>query len=733
MRDGQPHPRLDADAKVRGSARYTGDLALDGVLHAAIVASTIACGHVVKVHADDVLRLPGVVAIITHEQAMQLTPAGFRLPLQDDQVRFAGEPVAVVVADSLFAARRGAAALRVDYDVAPAILELDRAVANAYAAHEAAGGVLVDSLRGDPEAAIAAAPVVLTKHYRTPAQNHHPIEPQVAVATWEDDRLTVRTASQAVFTSRRMLAQVFDLPPENVRIVSLLLGGGFGSKGRAWYPEMTLTAMVARLVGRSIRLELTRAQMFTLVGRRPEAIQDVTLASDHEGRLQAIVHHSLNETSVYEAYADPNAAISRWLYACPNVVTSHRCAPRNAPHSNPMRAPGEGTGSFALECALDELAWTLMLDPLELRRMNYAERDPHLDRPWSSKRLLECYRIAADAFGWSRRPFEIGGLRDGPLRTGWGMATAAYPVYRAAAEAAARLKPDGRIEIRCGTQDLGTGTLTVLAQLGANILDVPLSQTDVALGDTLLPQGPSSGGAIATASFTPAVETAAWTLRDKLLHFAVNDPSGPFFGLEANDLDVTDGAIRHVGGNRTESLVSLAQRCGPSGIEAMATSAPDADITTSAFSHGAVFAEVSVDPELGEVRVRRLTAAYAAGCILNPMLARSQYLGGLVCGIGMALHEETCMDSSLGRIPGDNLCDYLVPVHADMPRFDIHFVEEADPWLPGGIKGIGMIGAVGVAAAIANAVFHATGRRFYDLPIRLEHVTKSSRSSQGRA
>jgi xanthine dehydrogenase YagR molybdenum-binding subunit len=726
VRDGSPHPRLDAEAKVRGDARYAGDLAHDGVLHAAIVTSTVACGRVIDVHADAVLRLPGVVTVITHRQAMRLTSAGFRLPLQDDQVRFAGEPVAVVVAESLFAARRAAAALRVDYRVAPAILDLGEAAATAYSAREAAGGVAADSCRGDPEAAIATAPVVLTRRYRTPTQNHHPIEPHVATAAWEEDRLTLHTASQAIFASRRLLAKVFNLPRENVRIVSPLLGGGFGSKGRAWNAEMTLTAMVARLVGRPVRLELTRAQMFTLTGRRPEAVQDMTLASDREGRLQAIVHHSMNETSTYETYADPNATISRWLYACPNVATAHRCAPRNTPHSNPMRAPGEGTGSFALECALDELAWSLGLDPLELRLINYADRDPHLDRPWSSKRLLDCYRIAAEAFGWGDRPFAIGSQRDGPLRIGWGMATAAYPVYRAAAEAAVRLKPDGRIEVRCGTQDLGTGTLTVLAQLGANILSVPPSQIDVALGDTRLPEGPASGGAIATASFTPAVEAAARALREKLLNFAVADLASPLFGLEAKDLDLADGAIRHVGSNRNESLVSLALRCGPDGFEAMAAAAPDTDVAISAFSHGAIFAEVAVDPELGEVRVRRLTGAYAAGRILNPMLARSQYLGGLVCGIGMALHEETCMDPRLGRIPGDNLCDYLLPVHADMPRFDIHLVEESDPWLAGGVKGVGMIGAVGVAAAIANAVFHATGRRLYDLPIRLERVMKGA-------
>jgi xanthine dehydrogenase YagR molybdenum-binding subunit len=728
MVDEQPLPRLDAESKVRGTARYAGDLPAADALHAVIVGSPIACGRVVNVHADPVLALPGVVAVVTHRDAMKLASTGYRLPLQNDSVRFAGEPIAVVVAQELSSARRGAAALHVHCEPGPAVLSLADASAHAYSAPEAAGGVAVDSRRGNPEAAMAAAPVVLTRSYRTPSQNHHPIEPHVAIASWDGDCLTVHTASQAVFNSRRMLARAFDVAERNVRIISPLLGGGFGSKGRAWFAEMTLTAMLARQLGRPVRLELTRSQMFTLVGRRPEALQNLTLAADREGRLKAIVHHSLNETSTYEAYADPNAAISRWLYACPNVVTTHRCAPRNAPHSNPMRAPGEGTGSFALETALDELAYELKIDPLELRRINYAERDPHLDRPWSSNRLLECYRVAAQSFGWKDRPAETGRLTDGPWRIGWGMATAAYPVYRAAAQAAVRLKCDGRIEVRCGTQDLGTGTLTVLAQLGAAILGVTAQQTDVALGDTLLPQGPASGGAIATASFTPAVEAAALALRDKLLDMVVADPASPLHGLDAKALEMADGAVRQIGGGRSESLASVASRSGSSGVEAIASASPDAGTAVSAFSHGAVFVEVAVDSELGEIRVRRLTAAYAAGRILNPLLARSQYLGGLVCGIGMALCEEAGMDLRLGRIPGDNLCDYLLPVHADMPRFDLHLVEEADPFLASGVKGIGMIGAVGTAAAIANAAFHATGARVRELPLRLEHMMARPRT-----
>jgi len=723
MLDAQSHPRLDGAAKVSGKALFAGDLTCEDMLHAAIVSSTIPCGRLRAVHTEDVQRLPGVVTVITCKEAIKLAFAGYRLPLQSDLVRFAGEPVAVVVAASLYAARRGAAALKVEYEPSPPALSFEEGAKSAFQAEEAAGGVAVDSRRGDPDAAIATAAIAFTRSFRTPTQNHHPIEPHVAIASWKGDRLTVRTASQAVFAGRRMLAQVFRVPVQDVRIISPLLGGGFGTKGRAWYPEMTLAAMVARLVGRPVRLELTRAQMFTLVGRRPEARQEVTLASDANGRLQAIVHHSVNETSAYEAYADPNAAIARWLYACSNVATTHRCAPRNVPQSNPMRAPGEGTGSFALETALDELAFATKVDPLALRRLNYAEFNPHDGKPWSDNRLLECYTVAAQSFGWHAGPSETGRLREGRLRIGLGMATAAYPSYRSASEASVRLRQDGRVEVRCGTQDLGTGSLTVLAQLAASILAVPPHQVDVLIGDTLLPAGPSSGGAIATASFTPAAEAAAWSLRKKLLDQAAAHPASPLYGLEPSNLKMSDGAIRRIGGTAEEPLERLASRLGPEGMEATASVSPSADDAFSRFGHGAVFAEVAVDPELGEVRVRRLTAAYACGRILNPLLARSQYLGGLVCGIGMALHEEAHMDLRHGRIPGDNLGDYLIPVHADMPSFDIHLVQGPKSE-PGPVQGIGMIGAVGTAAAIANAVFHATGRRVRELPLTLERVMR---------
>jgi xanthine dehydrogenase YagR molybdenum-binding subunit len=440
--------------------------------------------------------------------------------------------------------------------------------------------------------------------------------------------------------------------------------------------------MVARHVGAPVKLELTRAQMFTLTGRRQETMQRLRLGATRDGQLTAIDHDTVAQTSVYGEYADPVGSVSRMLYACPNVATRHRLVRVNAPQPNPARAPGEGPGSFALETALDELAAELALDPLELRRRNFAARDQHADLPWSSNGLSECWRAGAQAFGWDER-WQLPGSRcDGREAIGWGMASACYPAYRAGSAAEVAIDRDDRFTVRCGTQDIGTGTCTVLAQLAAETLGVPLDRVAVELGDTRLPEGPASAGARATASFAPAVEAAARALRARL---AAREPARP--------------------------LVCAAE------------AAPAEPQSHSAHGFGAVFVEVRVDTQLATVRVARLTAAYAIGRIVNPLLARSQLVGGLVGGIGMALHEETVADERLGRIVNHGLADYLMPTHADMPAFDVHLIDERDPHLASGIKGsVGMIGTVGTAAAIANAVYHATGRRVRTLPIRCERL-----------
>jgi xanthine dehydrogenase YagR molybdenum-binding subunit len=485
-----------------------------------------------------------------------------------------------------------------------------------------------------------------------------------------------------------------------------------------WFPGLVLGVLAARHVGRPVALELTRGEMFTVIGRRQETIQQLRLAATPRGELTAITHDTVAQTSVFGEYADPTGTVSRMLYACPAVATSHRLVRVNAPQPNPMRAPGEGPGSFALESALDELAHELGLDPLALRLRNHADHDQHAGLAWSSNGLRTCYRVAADAFGWHARPPRIGSLHDGRRRLGWGMAAACYPVYRMASHAEVAVDPYGGVIVRCGTQDLGTGTATILAQVAADVLGVPLGQVAVEIGDTELPEGPYSGGAHVSASVTPAVERAAHMLRRELIERAVADPASPLYGLAPERVAITGGAVTSTA--RSEPLAALAVRTG--GLACAAHAAPDPQPRLSSYAHGAVFVEVSVDPELGELRVRRICAAYACGRILNPLLARSQLIGGLVFGIGMALHEAVVTDARVGRIVNANLADYAIPVHADMPRFEVALVADDDPHLAGGVKGVGMIGTVGISAAIANAVFHATGRRIRDLPIRIEQL-----------
>jgi xanthine dehydrogenase YagR molybdenum-binding subunit len=720
MIEDRPPRRYEAAQKVTGAARYEGEFRASGMLHAALVTAPMPSARMLGMDAAQARALAGCVDVLTHENAPKIPPAAFLTLLQEPVVHFAGQPVAIVLAETPETARAAAASVEVRYAPTPAITALEQARATAFAPRTA-GLTATDSRRGDPEAALAAAAVKLDRRYTTPTHNHLAIEPQVVLADWDGSQLTVHTPSQAVFAHRTGLAKCFGLDVQRVRVISTYLGGGFGSKGGAWFPCLVLACLAAKQLGQPVRLELTRAQMFTLVGRRQETVQRLQIGAERDGCIAALVHDTVAQTSTYGEYADPVATPTRMMYACPNVATTHRLVRVNAPQPNPARAPGEGPGSFALESALDELANKLDLDPIELRRRNFADRDQHAGLPWSSNGLLDCYRVGAEAFGWARRPRTPGTLSDGRHRLGWGMAAACYPAYRIASQAVVRIGADGRVEVRCGTQDMGSGTYTVLAQLAAEALGVAYASVDVALGDTLLPEGPYSGGSMATASFTPAVEDAARRLKSDLIARAVADPRSPLHGQQPDQVSIADGVLR--AGNRSEALADLLARVAPQGLEATAAAAPEAKPAKSFFGFGAVFAEVRVDPDLGEVSVARLTGAYATGRILNPLLAKSQFVGGLIWGIGMALHEKTVMDKNLGRIVNDNLADYLIPVHADMPRFDIHMLPEDEPHLgSGGVKGIGMLGTCGTAAAIANALFHATGRRIRDLPIRIEQL-----------
>ncbi len=702
--------RFEANLKVTGRAVYPGETPADNMLYAALVEAPIASGEVLSLDASAARLVPGFADIISYPEAQTLKRSGMIALARDPIIHLAGQPVALVVAETPLAARTAAQAVRVEYRATPPALALDPALARA---PKTPGRIPAESQRGDADAAIARADLVITTRTETAVNNHHPMEPHAVVCWWDGDYAHVHTNTQSVFGTRAAIAHCFDMPADKIRVVARFLGGGFGCKGQLWWPWMMLAMLAARRTGRPVRLEYTRAQLFSLAGRRAATLQDLTLGFTADGTLTAINHDVIAQTATQGDYYDGTLGVSRWLYCCPNVTTRQRLVATNEAQPIPMRAPGSAPGSFALETAFDEAAERLGIDPIELRARNFAARDEDHDLPWSSNSLLDCTRVGAERFGWAQRPKTP--VRDGRFLVGTGMASTYYRQRWQPAKVRVALAPDASLLVQCGTQDMGSGTYTMLAQMAASVLGIAMSDISVELGDTLLPEGPMSAGSQVTLSIAPAVAMAAGALRDQLAEIA---------GRPADDLIFADGMIRSRTGNFAEKIADLLMRHAPDGIEANGhTDAPTADGEThSSMSYGAIFVEVGVDPDLGEIRVRRVTGAFAAGRIVNPLLARSQYIGGLIGGIGMALHEQVTTDAATGRILGPGFADYLIPVHADMPQFDIIMIDEVDSFLPGGIKGVGMLGTSGIQAAIANAIYQAVGKRVRHLPIRIEDI-----------
>lgn len=713
--------RLEAALKATGRAVYEAETLMPGMLHAALIEAPIARGRLLGLDADAARALPGFTDLVSHGEAQALKPSGAIALIREPAIHFAGQPLGLMVADTLQQAEACARAVRLDLAPEPPVTAIDQALDTAFAP-DLVGRYPAASRRGDAAAALATSHLVVRQRYDTAVNNHHPMEPHSVVCAWDGDRVVVHTGTQAIFATQRVVAHGFQIPAEQVRVVSRFMGGGFGCKGPLWWPWMMWAILASRRTARPVRLELTRAQLFNLVGRRQETVQDLALGFDADGRLTAIDHTVLGQTATHGDYSDGTARTSRYLYACPNVTTGHRIVRTNEPLPIPMRAPGVAPGTFALESALDEAAETLGIDPVELRVLNFADRDPDADKPWSSNGLLDCYRVAAERFGWAARPAP-GSAQDGRWRIGVGMASSVYPVHRQPCRVKVRIDAGaGLLLIQCGTQDFGQGLYTAIGQMAAEGLGVAMDQVRVELGDTDLPEGPYTGGSMVTASFAPAVEDAVAILRVRLAELAAADDASPLAGASPDDLVFEGGLVRSRTRNAAESLAELMVRLAPRGLEAEgAATLPDAQ-PFSANGYGAIFVEVGVDPDLGEVRVRRVVAAFAAGRILNAQLAHSQYVGGLIGGIGMALHEQVDTDKATGRIVGDNFADYLIPTHADMPEFDVIMLAEDDPLLPGGIKGIGMLGSAGIQAAIANAVHDAVGRRVRRLPIRIEDI-----------
>ncbi len=689
MTIGTPLPRVDGPAKVTGAARYAAEFSLPGTLHAVIVPASIGLGRVIAIDEAPAHAVAGVVSVISYKNSPRLPyqphkgsidPAiGERVHvLQDERVHFYGQAIAVVVAETLDAAEQAARALRVDYDAMPPLV--DQTDTRAETAAPRSGGA--DVVRGDPDGALPEAAHRVDAVYEIARENHNPMEPHATLAHWEGDQLTLWSKSQYVANEQAEIAAIFGIPTQQVRVVCPYVGGAFGTSLRTW-PHVTLAAIAARTTGRPVKLVLTRRQMFFNTGHRPRTLQRMALGADADGKLTSIVHEGAGETSRHEEFVEALTNATRYLYACGNVRTRYRLAPLDTGTPTFMRGPGEASGIFALECAMDELSYGLGLDPIELRRRNEPGMDEGERKPFSSRSLLRCYDVGARAFGWSARDPNPRSMRDGRLLIGQGVAAATYPAYHAPSDARARLLPDGSAVIEVSASDMGPGTYTSMTQVAAEALGLAPDKIRVAIGDTQFPAAPSHGGSWTMASVGSAIRAACTALLEKARSSAVRP------------------------------------------IEATASSQRDPEIAKRYSMHafGAIFAEVSVDPDVGTIQVRRALGVYGAGRIVNPRLAASQCTGGMIGGIGMALMERTVLDPRDGRPVNAHMGDYLVPVNLDIGSVEAHFVEENDPHVNAlGVKGLGEIALVGMAPAIANAIYHATGKRIRELPIRLEHM-----------
>jgi xanthine dehydrogenase YagR molybdenum-binding subunit len=698
---GKSVSRVDGRDKVTGRATYAAEFQVPHAAYAAVVRSTVARGRIREIEGTSAQRSPGVLAVLTYKNAPKLAyrphkgapdPVhGERLHvLQDEHVNHQGQPVALVIADTLEQAVHAATLVRVSYAEERAVTDTSRAepVLPTHDKSDQGAGQAPETHRGEPQQALARSPMRIDHEYLIPRENHNPIELHATTAAWNGNRLTLWDKSQYVRNVAEEIAAVFGIPEQNVRVISPFVGGAFGSGLRAW-PHVTLAALGARAVNRPVKLMLSRREMYYGVGYRPHTVQRVALGASQEGRLKAIVHDAWQETSTYEEYSEALLNATRFLHSCPNVYTRHRIARLNVHTPTYMRAPGEASGVFALECAMDEMATELGMDPVAFRLLNEPNQDEEKNLPFSSRATREAYRLGAGRFGWSRRAPAPRAMRDGRLLVGWGMATATYPMNFAPAAARARLLPDGTAEVSSATSDMGPGTWTSMTQVAADALGLPIERVKFILGDSSLPKTPPHGGSMTMASVGSAVLAACRKVRDD--------------------------ALTRTGAKDIDEALRLLQRP----IETTQESTPsDAAKKFSMHAFGAVFVEVAVDPELGQTRVRRIVGAYGAGRVINPKLARSQCIGGMIGGIGMALMEHSILDARNGRVINANLAEYPVPVHADAPAdMEVIFVPEDDPHVnPLGVKGLGEIAMVGVAPAIINAIYHATGKRIRKLP-----------------
>jgi xanthine dehydrogenase YagR molybdenum-binding subunit len=685
---GAPLDRIEARDKVTGQALYAYEHTPDGVAYAEPVQAQIALGEVRSIDAAETLAHPGVLAVISHANAPRLAEVPDRelFLFQSNRVAYRGQLVAAVVADTPEAAREGQRLLRIEYAAEPHDVVLREDHPDLYTPEKVNPSFPSVTEQGDVDGALASAGTSIDATYRTPAFHNNAMEPHASVAIWENGDLTLYDSNQGAPTARDTVAQVFELPPERVRVISRHVGGGFGSKGTP-RPQIILAAIAAQIVERPVKVAMTRQQMFATVGYRTPTIQRLRLGCDSAGKLSAISHEVWEQSSTLREFAEQTAVVTRMMYAAPNRLTSHKLVRLDVPTPSWMRAPGECPGMYALECAMDELAIASGIDPVELRILNEPETEPESGLRFSSRNLVACLREGAERFGWADRDPTPAARRDGRWLVGTGVASSTYPARRRPCQASARVEPDGSFLVRIGAADIGTGARTAITQIAADALHTSADRVRAEIGDSALPQASLAGGSMGTASWGSAVTRACEALLSKL-----EDQGGavPAEGLEAH-------------ADTTEEIEN------------------DEQLARHAF--GAQFCEVRVDVDSGEVRVPRMLGVFAAGRIINPKTARSQFIGGMTMGIGMALHEESVMDREFGDYLNRDLAQYHVPACADIVDIEAHWLDEQDSELnPMGSKGIGEIGIVGTAAAVAGAVHHATGIRIRELPIRLDRL-----------
>jgi xanthine dehydrogenase YagR molybdenum-binding subunit len=737
---GRDTPRVDGPRKVSGMAQYTSDFHFPGLLYAVPVEATIANGSVVTLDTAAAEKMPGVRAILHRENIGKIFRSTFgpgfagvceerRPPFEDDVVRYYGQYIALAVADTFETAKAAADAVR------PTYAREKPNVATHLEADNDPDEVLttfgprkrLDSQRGDADAAFASAPVTLDQTYVTPSETHNPLELHATTAIWEGATLTLYDASQGVVNLRGVLAQMFGLPKEHVRVISKFIGSGFGSKLWPW-TQCALAAAAARQLNKPVKLVLSRKMMFQSVGHRPRTQQRVRLGATPDGTLVSLQHDYLYQRSMLEAHHEDCGEATPFQYSVPNLRVTFGRTKRNIGATADMRGPGRVPGLYATESAMNELADQLKIDPVTLRVMNEPKIDESLGVPFSSRHLLECFELGAQQFGWSTRTPGVGSMQRDGMTLGWGMAGCSWVAARFSSEASVQLRDDGTVRVASATQDIGTGMYTILAQLAAQKTGVPLDKVEVALGDTTLPEGPLSGGSMATASVVPAVFAAAERAIASLLAVAATTPGSPFEHRPATDLAFAGGRVfvKADGAGKGVPFEALLRRANlrlVSGSGRAETTLGDPQPKSSTHSFGSHFVEVTWQPEIARLRVSRVVSVMDAGRIINPLAGRNQIQGAVVMGIGMALFEHTSYDPQNGAPINSNLADYVMAVNADAPPIDVYFLDYPDTEMNElGARGIGEIGLAGIAAAITAAVHHATGVRVRELPVKIEHL-----------